>query len=283
MQMLDPLAARAAYTPPAPAFEDDSEPDTRLVGEFWPRVREQARCHVAAEPMLAHHLRIRVLDHACAESALAHLLGAKLASVGVDETALATLIRQCFTEAPQLAHCMQRDLVAVLERDPATRDAIQVFLNQKGFQALQAHRVAHHLWCTGRSALAQFVQGSAAEVYAIDIHPAARVGSGVFIDHGTGVVIGETAVVGDDCTLFQGVTLGGTGKEAGDRHPKVGRGVLVCAGAKILGNVRIGDEAKIGAASVVLIDVPAGATAVGVPATVVAPRRRDQPQPAGVT
>lgn len=253
-----------------------------LAGDFWSRVHEQAQRQTVAEPMLAHHLRIRVLDHANAESALAHLLGTKLATDGVDEHALATLIRQCLTEAPHLAYCMQRDLAAVLERDPATSDAIHVFLNQKGFQSLQAHRVAHHLWCTGRVALAQFVQGRAAEVYAIDIHPAACIGSGIFIDHGTGVVVGETAVVGDECTLFQDVTLGGTGKETGDRHPKIGRGVMVCAGAKILGNVRIGDGAKIGAASVVLIDVPAGATAVGVPATVLAPRRQTQRQPAGV-
>ncbi len=261
-----PLAARSGAAALAPACL--TAPPLNEGGP-WPLMQEQARRQAVAEPLLAAYLQMRVLQYASAEAALTHLLAAKLAAPGLDEGPLSGLIRQCFTEAPNLAHCLQRDLAAVIERDPAARDRVNVLLNQKGFQALQAHRVAHHLWCTYRPGLALFFQGRTAEVYAMDVHPAARIGSGVFIDHGTGLVVGETAVVGNDCTMFQEVTLGGTGKDAGDRHPKVGRGVLLCAGAKVLGNVQIGDGAKIGAASVVLIDVPPGATAVGVPATIV--------------
>ena len=241
---------------------------------LWLQLRDLARRQAAGEPLLAARLHECVVRHASIERALTHLLSHKLASPGLDAAALAGLFGQCLGQAGTLGAGMLRDLQAALDRDPAAHDRLNVLLNQKGFQALQAHRFAHHLWHSGRPALAQYLQGRIAEVYAMDIHPAARIGGGVFIDHGTGVVIGETAVVGDDCTLFQDVTLGGTGKDRGDRHPKVGAGVLVCAGAKILGNVRIGAGAKIGAASVVLIDVPAGATAVGVPATLVAPRPR---------
>lgn len=240
--------------------------------DLWQNLREQARQQAAAEPLLAQPLHASVLRHASIGAALTDQLSRKLATAGMSRTALSVLFRQCFDTAPNIASSMLRDMRAALQRDPAAHGPINVLLNQKGFQALQAHRVGHHLWREGRQTLAMFLQGRIAEVYAIDIHPAAQIGSGVLVDHGTGVVIGETAVVEDDCTILQDVTLGGTGKERGDRHPKVGCGVLICAGAKILGNVRIGANAKIGAASVVLIDVPAGATAVGVPATVIVPR-----------
>lgn len=236
---------------------------------MWLQLCEQARNQSAAEPLLAAYLHAFVLQHENIEAALAYRLSCKLATLEMSQAALSGMIRQCLTEAPHIGHCMLLDMRAALERDPAAHDYVNVFLNQKGFQALQAYRLGHHLWCTHRRSLALFLQGRIAEVYAMDIHPAARIGSGVFIDHGTGIVIGETAVVGNDCTLFQDVTLGGTGKEHGDRHPKVDHGALICAGAKILGNVRIGANAKVGAASVVLIDVPPNATAVGVPAVVV--------------
>jgi serine O-acetyltransferase len=248
---------------------------------LWLQLREQARRQAATEPLLAARLHEFVVRHANIERALTYQLSRKLETCGLDQAALSGLFAQCLRTAPDIGHHMLLDMQAALDRDPAAHDRLNVLLNQKGFQALQAHRFAHHLWCTGRQPLAQCLQGRIAEVYAMDIHPAARIGSGVFIDHGTGVVIGETAVVGNDCTLFQDVTLGGTGKERGDRHPKIGRGVLICAGAKILGNVHIGANAKVGAASVVLIDVPAGATAVGVPATVVVPRTRAAPAAAG--
>lgn len=239
---------------------------------LWRELQEHARRQAGAEPLLAAHLHTSILQHGDLKTALTHMLGRKLATPCMGQASLSGLIRQCLHEAPHIGHSMVLDMQAALERDPAAHDRLNVFLNQKGFQALQAHRLAHHLWCSQRRPLALFLQGRIAEAYAMDIHPAARMGSGVFIDHGTGVVIGETAVVGNDCTLFQNVTLGGTGKKTGDRHPKIDHGVRIYAGAKILGNVRIGANAKVGAGSVVLIDIPAGATAVGVPAAVVVPR-----------
>ena len=164
---------------------------------------------------------------------------------------------------------LRRDLSAVQERDPAARSMIVPFLYFKGFHALQAHRAAHWFWLQGRTALALYLQSQVSEVFNVDIHPAARIGKGILMDHGTGVVIGETAVIGDDVSLLHEVTLGGTGKESGDRHPKVGRGVMIGAGAKILGNITIGEGSKIAAGSVVLSDVPAHSTVAGIPAKVV--------------
>jgi serine O-acetyltransferase len=245
--------------------------------DLWPQLCEQARSHATAEPLLASYLHANILRHASIEAALAHVLGHKLFAPDLSARLLTDLFQGCLAEAPAISQCLLLDLQAALARDPAAKGCINIFLNQKGFQALQAHRLGHHLWCAGRHALALFLQGRVAEIYAIDIHPGARIGSGLFIDHGTGVVIGETAVVGDDCTIFQDVTLGGTGKDTGDRHPKIDRGVLICVGAKILGNVRIGANAKVGAASVVLMDVPPGTTVVGVPAAPVEPRVRIAP------
>jgi serine O-acetyltransferase len=157
----------------------------------------------------------------------------------------------------------------VVERDPAARGVAQPFLYYKGFHALEAYRVAHWLWSNGRNPLALHLQNRISEVLAVDIHPAARIGKGILIDHATSVIIGETAVVGDDVSMLHEVTLGGTGKESGDRHPKVGSGVLIGAGAKILGNIIIGEGSKIAAGSVVLKEVPPHATVAGIPARVV--------------
>ncbi|WP_265657012.1 serine O-acetyltransferase [Verminephrobacter eiseniae] len=160
-------------------------------------------------------------------------------------------------------------LYASVNRDPATEEIVQPFLYHKGFHALQSHRVTHRLWNDGRRALVRLIQSRASEIFAIDIHPAAQLGCGLLMDHGTGVVIGETSIVGDDVTIFQGVTLGGTGKQSGDRHPKVGAEVLLCANATVLGNIQIGRGSKIGAGSVVLENVPAWSTYVGVAARAV--------------
>jgi serine O-acetyltransferase len=172
---------------------------------------------------------------------------------------------------------VRADLRAVRDRDPACRRLSTPLLYFKGFHALEAHRVAHVLWGRERRGLARFFQNRASEAFGVDIHPAARIGRGIFIDHGTGVVVGETAVIEDDVSLLQQVTLGGTGKETGDRHPKVRAGVLISAGAKILGNIEIGEGAKIGAGSVVLKDVPPHTTAVGVPARIVGSPPEAQP------
>jgi serine O-acetyltransferase len=163
----------------------------------------------------------------------------------------------------------EADLRAVFERDPACRGYLQPFLFFKGFLALQTHRVAHWLWTQRREAMAFYLQSRVSELFQLDIHPAAVIGKGAFFDHGTGIVIGETAVVGDDVSMLHGVTLGGTSAERVDRHPKIGKGVLIGAGAHVIGNIKVGDFAKIGTGSVVTKDVPSGCTAVGVPARLV--------------
>ena len=176
------------------------------------------------------------------------------------------ICEQAYAHDSAIVAAAERDMQAVLDRDPATRSTLQPFLFFKGFLALQTHRVAHWLWGQGRETLAFFLQSRTSELYGVDIHPAVHIGSGVFIDHATSIVIGETARVGDDVSMLQGVTLGGTGKEFTDRHPKIGRGVLLGAGAKVLGNITIGDEARVGSGSVVLQNVPPRCSVAGVPA-----------------
>jgi serine O-acetyltransferase len=207
----------------------------------------------------------------CADprDALAQVLGAKLAGPDLTETELRALATTVLHHEPQITAYAADDLAASVERDPAYRDAFTPFAYAKGFHALEWQRIAHALWCGGREDLATYLEGRANDVLAIDIHPGAVIGRGVFIDHGTGIVIGETAVVGDDVSMLHGVTLGGTGKESGDRHPKIGSGVLIGAGATILGNVRVGDGAKVAAGSVVLRPVAPHTTVAGVPAHVV--------------
>ncbi|HEX4297787.1 MAG TPA: serine O-acetyltransferase, partial [Devosia sp.] len=164
-----------------------------------------------------------------------------------------------------------------LERDPATHRAIVPFLYFKGFQAIQTHRFAHALWAAGRRDFALYLQSRSSQVFQVDINPAARIGKGLMLDHATGFVVGETAVIGDNCSILQGVTLGGTGKADEDRHPKIGNGVLIGAGATVLGNIRVGDCARIGAGSVVVRDVPPRVTVVGVPARIVGEAGAPQP------
>ncbi len=239
------------------------------VERAWLALTVQAQRLAVAEPLLSPYLHAHVLDHGGVASALCSLLSSRLAAPPLDREALRCAMQQCLAEDPAIVERSCRDMTAALERDPAADDLINLCLNQKGYQSLQAYRIAHHFWMQGRRGLALYLQGRVAEVLGLDIHPAARIGGGIFIDHGCGVVIGETAVVSDDVTIFQNVTLGGTGKHRGDRHPKVDRGAMICAGAKILGNIRIGAHAKVGAGSVVLHDVPPQATVVGVPAAVV--------------
>jgi serine O-acetyltransferase len=187
------------------------------------------------------------------------------------------LHRKIVAEAPSIIAEAIIDLEAVHSRDPAADGFLTPFLYYKGFHALQWYRVGHWLWNNRRRHLARFLQSRVSQALAIDIHPAARIGHGVFIDHGTGVVIGETSVVGNNVSMLHEVTLGGTGKETGDRHPKVGDGVLLSAGAKILGNIEIGRASKVGAGSVVLKNVGARTTVAGVPARMVAADRHAVP------
>lgn len=232
----------------------------------WTAVREEARASADREPMLASFLYAVVLNHKTLEDALSFQLAGKLESHTLTATTLRDLIDEAFESEPLIGRAIRRDLTAVRDRDPACDTYSTPLLYFKGYQALQAYRVAHYYWTRDRRELALFMQSRISEVYAVDIHPAARIGMGILIDHATGVVIGETAVVEDDVSMLHEVTLGGTGKEHGDRHPKVRRGVLIAAGAKILGNVEIGEGAKVGGGAVVLDNVAPHTTVVGVPA-----------------
>jgi serine O-acetyltransferase len=243
----------------------------------WERIREEACEEAEREPVLAGFLDEAILNHASLESALAAHLGARLAGVGVAPEALRVVFEEVLTGDAALGEAVRADLTAVRDRDPACARLSAPLLYLKGFHAIEVHRIAHVLWNTGRRGLAQFLQNRSSEVLGVDIHPAARVGKGILLDHGTAGVVGETAVIEDDVSLLQQVTLGGTGKQTGDRHPKVRAGVLIAAGAKILGNIEIGTGAKVGAGSVVLRDVPPHTTAVGVPARVVGSPKADQP------
>lgn len=252
--------------------------DLRAVDPVWAKIREAAQAAAAAEPVLAGTLHATILSQPRFESALSYHL-ARLA--GTTEVP-AALIRQTFDEAfaadPAITVAARADIVAVADRDPACTSHLDPLLWFKGYHALQTYRTAHWLWLQGRQSLAHFLQSRASALFGLDIHPGAVIGKGIFIDHGTGVVIGETAVVEDGVSMLHGVTLGGTGKERGDRHPKVRRGVLLGAGAKVLGNIEIGACAKIAAGSVVLDPVPAGCTAAGVPARIIG--CVDVPEPA---
>ena len=232
----------------------------------WASLRNEAQRAAKSEPALASLLNAVVLSHENLGDALSYQLARKLGDQELRAMSLRELASAAYAADPSLMGTAEEDLKAVFERDPACKGYVQPFLFFKGFQALQTQRVAHWLWNEGRETIALYLQSRMSEVFQVDIHPATRIGSGVFVDHGTGIVIGETAVIGDGVSMLQGVTLGGTGKERGDRHPKVGKGVLLGANAIVLGNITIGDYAKIASGSVVLKPVPAGCTAAGVPA-----------------
>jgi serine O-acetyltransferase len=244
---------------------------------LWQKIRREVLEQAKREHLLTSFFHASILNHARMEYALSALLADKLASPTVSAGSLSEAIDEAYHKRPDLIEAARLDLTAVCERDPACTGNWVTFLFAKGFHALQTHRVAHWFWGEGRLALALQIQSRSSEVFAVDIHPAARVGNGIFIDHATSVVIGETAVVEDDVSMLHEVTLGGTGKESGDRHPKIRRGVLICAGAKVLGNVEVGEGSKIGAGSVVLDDVAPHCTVAGVPATVVGRPKFDQP------
>ncbi|MBS3847998.1 serine O-acetyltransferase [Devosia sp. J2-20] len=241
----------------------------KSVDPVWEAVRAGARQIVEAEPSLASLAVSAVLNHETFEQALAHRLAARLDHEDVSSD----LIRQAFAEIlqdfPEIAANARADLAATLERDPACHRAIEPLLFFKGYQAIQTHRFAHAMYKAGRRDFALYLQSRSSQVFQVDINPAVVIGKGIMLDHGTGLVIGETAVVGDNVSILQGVTLGGTGKSDQDRHPKIGNGVLIGAGAKVLGNIKIGDCSRVGAGSVVLKEVPPRVTVAGVPAKVI--------------
>ena len=237
--------------------------------ELWATLRHEIAATASREEALRSFLEISVLRHDDFASALAALLGRKLAGEVMSADRLESLAWGAIDDDMAIVAAALTDLVAIRTRDPAAEGYAEPFLYYKGFHALEWHRVGHALYERGRRDIAAFLQSRVSEVFGIDIHPAVPVGTGVFIDHGTGIVVGETAIIGNDVSILQEVTLGGTGKERGDRHPKVRDGVLLSAGAKVLGNIEIGRNAKVGAGSVVLHDVPPCATVAGVPAKIV--------------
>ncbi|MEE2527260.1 serine O-acetyltransferase [Hyphobacterium sp. HN65] len=232
----------------------------------WSSLRVSAAQASAEEPILASFMNAAILRHDRFEGALAYRLASKLADAQLDAMLARDVVEEAIAADPSIAARAAADMVAIEERDPACQSYLQPFLYFKGYLALQGYRVAHWLWGQGRETFAFHLQSRISERFGVDIHPAARIGQGIMIDHATSVVIGETAVVDDNVSMLHSVTLGGTGKADTDRHPKIGKGVLIGAGAKVLGNINIGEEARIAAGSVVLKDVPPHCTVAGVPA-----------------
>jgi serine O-acetyltransferase len=236
---------------------------------LWLVLRQEALATAAQEPALAAFIDARVLSHGVLAAALAYHLSQQLAGPDFSSPAMREVCAQAFASDPSIINSFARDIQAIAERDPACRSYLQPFLFYKGLAALLAHRVAHWLWLQSQHTLALYLQSQVSTTFQVDIHPAAVLGAGILLDHATGVVIGETSVVGDDVSILQSVTLGGNGKERGDRHPKIGRGVFISVGAKVLGNISVGEQARVAAGSIVLSDVPAHATVAGAPAKVV--------------
>jgi len=235
----------------------------------WDRIRDEANEIVDKEPILGGLVHSGILHHMNLERALAYRMSLKLASGEMTDQILREIVDEAYRSDPGLGQAARADIVAVYERDPACHRFIQPVLFFKGFQAIQAYRVGHWLWSNGREELAYFIQMRVSEVFGIDIHPNAQIGQGIMIDHAHSIVIGETAIVGDNVSMLHSVTLGGTGKADGDRHPKIENGVLIGAGAKVLGNITIGYCTRIAAGSVVLQDIPPCKTVAGVPAKIV--------------
>jgi len=247
------------------------------VDQIWERLVREAAEEAEQEPILASYLHTIVLNHKTLEEALSFHLAGKLSGPSLQPMLMREVIDEAFSESLKIGTEFRADLMAIYDRDPASRNYVEPFLHFKGFHALQSYRVAHWLWKRGRFGLASHLQNRISELYGVDIHPAAVIGKGILIDHATSVVVGETAVIEDDVSILHEVTLGGTGNIKGDRHPKVRKGVLIGAGAKILGNVEIGEYSKIAAGSVVLTNIPPHSTAAGVPAKVIGKPHADIP------
>jgi serine O-acetyltransferase len=241
----------------------------RQVDPIWADVRREAEAIVSSEPAMASFVYATILNHDRLEDAVVHRIAQRLDSSVVNAEVIRLAFREALTANPELGEAMRCDIAAVYDRDPACDRQIEPVLYFKGFHAIQTHRLAHWLWNRGRRDFALYLQSRSSSIFQTDINPAAPMGRGIFLDHATGLVVGRTAVIGDDVSILQDVTLGGTGKETGDRHPKVRSGVLIGAGAKILGNIEIGEGAKVAAGSVVLHPVPPHTTVAGVPAKII--------------
>ncbi|WP_425038838.1 serine O-acetyltransferase [Primorskyibacter sp. S187A] len=249
----------------------------REMDPVWVRILREAEEAVQDEPLLGGLVHQSVLHHTSLERALSYRIALKLASGEMSEQLLREIADEAYASDPGIGLAARADIAAVYDRDPACHRFLQPLLFFKGFQAVQAYRIGHWLWREGRLDMSYFIQMRVSEVFGIDIHPAARIGQGIMIDHAHSIVIGETAVVGDNVSMLHSVTLGGTGKEEEDRHPKIGDGVLIGAGAKVLGNIHVGNCSRIAAGSVVLAEVPPCKTVAGVPAKIVGEAGCDQP------
>ena len=239
------------------------------IDPVWSRIREEAEEIARKEPALGGFIFSLILNHDSFEEALTHRLAQRLGNADIGADLIVHAFNDALEADPEIGHAARADIIATFDRDPACDRYIDPLLYFKGYQAIQTQRMAHGLWKLGRKDFAYYLQSRLSVLTSIDIHPAARIGKGIMVDHGHDIVIGETCVIEDNVSIMQGVTLGGTGKEAGDRHPKIRHGVLVGAGAKILGNIEIGHCSRVAACSVVLHDVPANTTVAGVPAKVV--------------
>jgi serine O-acetyltransferase len=243
----------------------------------WARIRDEAEAVVRNEPEIGTFIYSSILHHDTLETAVVHRVAERLDHTDVS----AELIRQAYTDAleaePKIGDAFRADIVAVFDRDPATDRFIEPVLYYKGFHAIQTHRLAHWFWNQGRKDFAYYLQSRSSAVFQCDIHPAAKIGRGIFLDHATGLVVGETATIGDNVSMLHDVTLGGTGKDHGDRHPKIADGVLIGAGAKIIGNIEIGHCSRVAAGSVVLKAVPHNVTVAGIPAKVVGDSPCEEP------
>ncbi|MGR3485916.1 MAG: serine O-acetyltransferase [Paracoccaceae bacterium] len=249
----------------------------QTVDPAWSRLRQEAEEAATAEPAIGAAMHAAILSHGSLDAALAHRIAAKLSNGDIGPQALRDLAAEALGADPEIGAAARADLAAVYERDPACHRLLQPVLFFKGWQAVQAYRLAHWLWGQGRREIAWLIQTRVSEVFGVDIHPGARIGRGIMIDHAHSIVVGETAVVGDDVSILHSVTLGGTGKEDEDRHPKIGDGVLIGAGAAVLGNISVGHCSRIAAGSVVLADVPPKKTVAGVPARIVGEAGCSQP------
>lgn len=243
---------------------------------LWQTIRKEAEAAAKTEPVLAGLFQESLLSQPDLAGCIGMILSHNLGNCVVGAEAIRDMAKEAFA-VPAIIKATEKDLEAVFDRDPACRTYLHALFFTKGFQALQAYRLSHYLWMEGRHDLALYLQKHISDRYSVDIHPAAEIEPAVMLDHASGLVIGETCKIGAETSILQNVTLGGTGKESGDRHPKIGRGVLISAGAIILGNITIGDGAKIGAGSVVLDSVPPHSTAVGVPAKVIGKTRDKKP------
>ncbi|MEM1409546.1 MAG: serine O-acetyltransferase [Pseudomonadota bacterium] len=241
-------------------------PNLSSVDSVWSRMRIEAATDAAAEPILASFLSATILNHSDFKAALSYRLAQKLSDTEMNAMLWRQVAEDAYRDDHSIVTAALADIQAYVDRDPATRATSQPFLYFKGFQAIQSHRIGHWLWKQRREALALYLQSRMSELFQVDIHPAAQLGHGLFVDHATGIVVGETARVGNNCSLLHSVTLGGTGREKHQRHPRLGNGVLVGAGAKVLGDIEVGDGAKIASGSVVLQPVKPFCTVAGVPA-----------------